>query len=411
MIRLAWAALGVLALAHGAGAQVEVRAELGWGGWAVAGEVNPLVVSVVNGSARPLAGTLQLEQRVGSTWRGQAQQRAQVPVLVPPGGQGRVLLPWPVEAVGEPLVVVLESEGDEVARTVFPVRPVPNRVVAVVGAVGTELQPPAVVLAPEDVPEDPLLLAPFAEVRIAPGTALSAGAWNALAAWVAFGGGSGEGIPTPRAIPPLGEADLRAALGRHSPRSAPAVLLLVVVAYLVVLGYVLPSLATRGRGGGVTAAVAVFLALALFYPVWYGQPQNTTFVLYSITESDVVMYGLDTLAVTSRRGGEVALSGLWMERSRPGVERAHSGMTWVWGRAGAQTRVVLEPGKTLFLYGYSPPWNGTGRPAGTEEGFAPVLGVLQPLIGEGDQLFLDREETRKGDEFWALYRVRWERRG
>ena len=416
MIRLAWAALAALALAQEAGAQVGVRAELGWQGRAVAGEVNPLLVAVQNDSASPLSGTVRVEQRVGSSWRGQALHRAQAPVFLPPRGRGTVVIPWPVEAVAEPLVVAVESGGTELARAVLPVRPGVEKIVAVVGAVVADAPGPVLFFAPEDVPEDPLLFAPFTQVRLAPGVSLPPQARGALAAWVAFGGGSAVGFPAPGAIPPLAEADLRAALLRHGPRSPPTLVLMAAVTlYLILLGYVLPPLAQRGRARPAAAAVALGTAFALFYPVVYDEPQILTAVQYSIYSSDVIRYGLDTLAVTHHRGGEVVVPGHWVERARPGVGRAYTELRWERGEEGVRTRVRLERGKTIFLSRYSGPWDGEGRAAaeaaGAGEGFGPVLAVLKAVAREGDRIVLDRREVRRGGEVWVVYRARWERGG
>lgn len=422
MTRLAWTLVCLVAGATGGWAQVRVWGELGWQGQAVAGAVNPLAITVENGTGSVLSATLRAAQRVGSGWRGQAEQRLQAPLLLAPGGRARFVFPWPVEAGSEPVTVSVEAGGGELARTVLPTRLVVEKPVAVVGTVVTlPSSRPVLALAPEDLPEDPLLLSPFSQVQVAPTALVSSQARDVLLAWATFGGGSVTGLPMPAGVPPLRDGDLYDAVRRHGPRPPPVGLLVGGAAlYLIALGYALPSLTRRGRPLGAAGLVALATCFALMYPVLYGSPQTQTVVQYGLTTSQLVRFGMDTLAVTAHRGSLWEGPGWWVERVPPGGEKAVRDVQWVWGRDGARTAVRIDPGQTVFLWRYGPAWVkggaeqvvGPGRTVTRDDiGFAPLLAAVGSLLREGDRVFLDRAAERQGDLAWYGYRVRWERRG
>ena len=411
---LAWGPVGV--------AQVWVGGELGWQGQAVMGEVNPLTITVENRTGSILSATIRAEQRVGSEWRGQITQRLRVPVLLAPAGRARFVFPWPVEAGSEPVAVVVEADGVELARIALPVRAMVEKPLALVGAVAALPAPgQAVFLAPEDLPADPLLLAPFSEVRIAPTAFVSAQARAALTAWAAFGGGTVAGLAVPAEVPSLHDDALRAGARLHRPRRAPLGLLIGgTVVYLIAMGYALPTLSRRGRPRGALALVVLSSAFALFYPYLYDTPQTTTVLLYELTVLDVAGFSSDVLTITSHWGEWWEGAGWWVERVPPGGERAGSAVEWSWGGDGVRTAVRIHPGKTVFLWRYGPGWAGGGvervvgaggNVAGVDAGFAPLLDAVGPLLREGDRLILDRAEERRAGLAWYVYRLRWERRG
>ncbi|MFH1609679.1 MAG: hypothetical protein ABID40_03530 [Candidatus Bipolaricaulota bacterium] len=422
MTRLAWILSCVVAAASVGWAQVRIWGELGWQGQAVAGQVNPLTITVENGTGSVLSATLRAEQRVGSGWRGQAEQRLRAPILLAPGGRARFVFPWPVEAGSDPVTLIVEVGGTELVRATLPVRLAVGKLVAVVGTLAAFPSPDqAVFLAPDDLPEDPLLLGPFSRVQVAPTALVSAKARDALAAWAAFGGGSVEGVPVPTAIPPLRDDDLRDALRLHRPRRPPAGLLVGgTVLYLVAVGYGLPSLSRNRKPWLVGSLVLLSAAFSWFYPHLYGVPHDTTVVQYGITAPDVVRFSSDTLAIAEHKGGRWEGSGLWVERFPVGGERAGRDVEWSWGSDGPRTTVYIQPGKTVFLWRFSPAWVGGGTASAVgphgevprgDAGFAPLLAAVRPLLQEGDRLFLDQEEERLGPLAWYRYRLRWERRG
>lgn len=402
--------------------QVRVWGELGWQGQAVAGQVNPLTVTVENGTGSVLAATLRAEQRVGSGWRGQAEQRLRAPVLLAPGGRARFVFPWPVEAGSDPVNLVVEAGGTELVRTTLPVRLAVAKLVAVVGA-PTVLPSTdqAVFLAPDDLPEDPLLLGPFSRVQVGGAALISARARDALAAWAAFGGGSVDGVPVPAAIPPLRDDDLRDALRLHRPRRPPVGLLVGgTVLYLVAVGYGLPALSRNRKPWLVGSVVVLSVAFAWFYPHVHETPHDTTIVQYNLNVASITRFSLDTLAIAEHKGGRWEGAGLWVERIPVGGERSGHDVEWSWGSDGLRTTVYIHPGKTVFLLRFGPAWAGDGTattvgPQGEvpwgDAGFAPLVAAVGPLLREGDRLFLDRGEERLGPLAWYRYRLRWDRRG
>ncbi len=400
-------------------AQVRVGGELGWQGQAVVGEVNPLTITVENGTSSVLSATLRAEQRVGSGWRGQVTQRLRAPVLLAPGGRTRFVFPWPVEAGSEPVIVVVEAGGAELARATLSLRLSVEKPVAVVGSLAGPSSGPAMVLAPEDLPEDPLLLGPFSGVWVAPTAVVAAAARDALQAWVAFGGGAVQGLPMPTGIPSLRDDDLRQALRQHGPRPPPVGLLVGgTLLYLIAVGYALVPLSRRSSSWGAVLVLPVFMAVALFYPVLFGLPHDVSSVEYSMSSDKVAQFCLETLAVTSHRGGVWEVRGWWVERVVPGSQRVGRDVSWLWDSAGLRTVVQVDPGQTLFLFRYGTAWLGSGKEEtvgpGTlieERGFAPLLAAVGPLLQEGDRVVLDSTAERRGGVAWHVYRLRWERRG
>ncbi len=415
----------VLLAAVGAGgfgvAQVRVGGELGWQGIAVAGEVNPLAITVENGTGAVLSATLRAEQRLGSGWRGQVLQRLRVPVLLAPGGRTRLLFPWPVEAGSDPITVVLESGGAALAQATLPLRLEVEKPVAVAGALVGPSSGPVLVLSPADLPEEPLLLGPFSAVEVAPAAFVPAVARDALQAWATFGGGAVRGVPVPVATVGLRETDLRQALREHGQRSPPLGLVLGGTAiYLAVLGYALRPLSRRTRSSGIALLLPTFLAFSLFYSVWVEKPHGVITLQYSIIAHNVSRFSYDSLVVVSRRGGVVEIDGWWVERVVPGSQRTARVVSWVWTDRGARTSVEVDPGETLFLYRYGRGWVERGEavevgPEGwvgrVEPGFAPLLAAVGGHLREGDQLELDFTADRKGDAVWYVYRLRWMRDG
>jgi len=419
-VLLAVGLLGLVACGAVGLSQVRVWGELGWQGQAVVGEVNPLTITVENGTGSALSATLRAEQRVGSGWRGQAEQRLRAPLLLAPGGRARFVFPWPVEVGSDPVALVVEVGGKEVVRATLPVRLAAGKLVAVVGApTALPAAGPVVFLSPDDLPEDPLLLGPFSHVQVAGAAFISAQARDALAAWTAFGGGSVEGAPVPAAIPHLWDDDLRNAVRLHLPRRPPALLLVGgTVLYLLALGYGLPSL-SRGRkpwlAGSLLLAASAF---AWFYPHLYSAPHATTVVQYDISAADPTRFGLKTLAIAEHKGGRWEGAGLWVERIPVGGERIGRDVEWSWGGDGVRTAIAIHPGKTVSLWQFGPAWAGgttvstvgvVGAAPRADAGFAPLLAAVGPLLQEGDRLFLDREEERLGPVAWYRYRLRWER--
>jgi len=422
MTRLAWTLVCILTAASVGLSQVRVWGELGWQGQAVAGEVNPLTITVENGTGSALSATLRAEQRVGSGWRGQADQRLRAPILLAPGGRARFVFPWPVEAGSDPVALIVEAGGKEIVGATLPVRLAAGKLVAVVGTpIALPTSGPAVFLAPDDLPEEPLFLGPFSHVQVAGAALISAKARDALAAWIAFGGGSVEGVPAPVAIPRLRDDDLRDAVRLHRPRRPPALLLVGgTVLYLIAMGYGLPPLSRGRKPWLVGSLVLAASAFAWFYPQLYGIPDAITSVQYGISATNVARFCLDTLAIAVHKDGRWEGSGLWVERVLVGGERIGRDVEWSWGSDGVRTTVTIQPGKTVFLWRFGPAWAGgtTVSTVGADgvvprvgAGFAPLLAAVGPLLQEGDRLFLDREEERLGPLVWYRYRLRWARHG
>lgn len=403
-------------------AQVRVEGELGWQGHAVAGVVNPLTITVENAGNSVLAAALRVEQDVGSGWRGRAMQRLTAPILLAPGGRRRLVFPWPVEAGSDPIKIVVESEGAELARLSLPLRLGVEKPVAVVGGVAEwPSLGPVVFLASEDLPNDPVLLSSFSEVRVAPTVFVPGGARDALAAWVAFAGGGVSGLPAPEALSPLRDDDLRQALRDHGPRPAPVGVLLGGTGfYLLGLGYALASGSRRSWSWAGFAFLLALCAFALFYPVMFGFPQTVTSLQFSITRWDIARYSRDVLVVVLRRGGLWEVDGWWLERVPAGSARIGRTVDWVWGGDGVRTVVQVDPGQPLFLWRYGTPWTGAGVEhvvgrngmfSVDEAGFAPLVAAVQPSLREGDRVVLGQAAERRGGLAWYAYRLRWERRG
>ncbi|HPD06831.1 MAG TPA: hypothetical protein PLC08_03010 [Candidatus Bipolaricaulis sp.] len=414
MTWVGWAVLCVVAVAQPGWAEVWVGGELGWQGQAVLGAVNPLTITVTNGTSSVLSATLRVEQRVGSGWRGEGMQRLRAPLLLAPGGRAQFAFPWPVEAGSAPAVVV-EADGTELARATLPLRLMAEKPIATVGSVAAYPDGgPTIALAPEDLPEDPFLFSPFSEVRLTRGAVVSAPVAEALAAWVAFGGGLVRNGETPTVIPSLSAMDLDDAVARHGPRPPPRGLLIGgTVLYLIALGLALPPLSRRGRPWGIAALISAALTFALFYPVFFGSPQTTTLILYSLSTRDVSRFSADTLVVVPVRGGIQEVSGWWVERVSPGSERSGMDIEWVWGAEGPRTLVAMNPGKTLVLWGYGRAWStgGTRHVVGSvavDAGFAPLLAAVGPVAREGDLVYTERIAERQGGVARYEYRLRWE---
>ncbi|MBC7221083.1 hypothetical protein H5T55_06415 [Candidatus Bipolaricaulota bacterium] len=399
-------------------APIRLGGEVGWEGLAVVGEVNPLWVTVENGASVPLTGTLVAVQRVGSGWRGQATQRLEAPLVLAPGGRARFAFPWPVEAGSEPVTILVERDGVELARATIPLRPTVEKPVAIVGTWGGELGPgPVVFLAPEELPDDPLLLSALSRVRIAPGATASARPEAALRAWAAYGGGKVDGLPVAATASSPSDADLRAALRLHAPRPPPVGALLGGTAlYLLLLGFALPPLSRRGGAPRVALLLTLSLAFSLIYPVLYESPQTVTFVQYSLTGSSDIWFCLDTLVIVPRRGGVWEVAGWWVERVPAGGERVVAAAEWCWGGEGPRTRVSLGAGQAAVLWRYGPAWGEGGEEVGVgsdgggevDAGFAPLLAAIR--AAEGDRLFVDWAEERRGEVAFLTYRLRWEPR-
>jgi hypothetical protein len=410
-----WAVLCVVAVAQPGWAEVQVGGELGWQGQAVLGEVNPLTITVVNGTSSVLSATLRVEQRVGSGWRGAGMQRLRAPVLLAPGGRARFAFPWPVEAGSAPVTVVIAEGGTELARATLPLRLMAEKPIAAVGSVAAYPDgEPMIALAPEDLPEDPFLLSPFSEVRLTRGAAVSAPAAEALAAWVAFSGGRVRDGETPTVIPSLSMTDLDDVVARHGPRPPPRGLLVGgTVLYLIALGLALPPLSRRGRPWGMAALISTVLMFALFYPVFFGSPQTTTVLLYSFSARDISRFSADTLIIVPVRGGTQEVSGWWVERVSPGTERSGMDIEWVWGPDGPRTLVAANPGQTMVLWRYGRAWatGGTRHVVGSvavDAGFAPLLAAVEPVAREGDLVYTERIAEHQGGVARYEYRLRWE---
>lgn len=401
--------------------QVRVGVELGWHGQAVAAAVNPLTITVENGNRSVLSGVVRAEQRVGSGWRGQVTQRLEAPVVLAPGGRTRLVFPWPVEAGSDPIVVVVTSGGTELASATAPLRLRLEKPVAVVGTGGGPSGRPALVLAPDELPLDPLLLSPFAEVWIGPTEVVPAPARDALRAWAAFGGGKVTGLPVPPAIAPLRDGDVQRGLRDHPPRRAPVGLLIAgAIAYLIAVAYALADLCRRTPPWRAGAVITLSLGFAVFYTVTVDPPQAITAVEYSISSSDVGRLCLVTLGVTAHRAGVWEGGGWWVERVGHGSQRVGREVSWVWGPDGPRTIVELDPGQTMVFERYGPAWPGGGveevvgrwgQVPVAERGFAALVGAVAPLVREGDRVFLDSAAQRRGDVAWHVYRLRWDRRG
>jgi len=400
--------------------QVRIWGEIGWQGQAVAGHVNPLTITVENGTGSVLSATLRVEQRVGSGWRGQSDHQLRAPLLLGPGGQARFVFPWPVEFGSEPLTVFVEADGVEVGRATLPMHPTAGKLVAVVGVPAAPPQAERVVaLAPNELPEDPLLLSSFSQVWVA-GVPPSVRARNALGAWVAFGGGSVEGVPVPAAVLLLREDELREGARLHRPRQPPVGLVVVsALLYLVAVGYALSALARGRRPWAAGLVILVPLGLALLYPHWAGTPQDMTVVQYELSASDVGRLSSHALVIEAYKGGRWEGPGVWVERVPSGSEVVGRHVEWTWGRDGPRTAVYVEPGKTLVLWRYGPTWDGVGEvipvvavgyPVRAGAGFTPLLRAVSPLLERDDRLVLSREEERVGNVAWYTYRLRWERR-
>ncbi|MBC7170206.1 hypothetical protein H5T54_04665 [Candidatus Bipolaricaulota bacterium] len=399
-------------------ASIWLGGEVGWEGLAVVGEVNPLQVTVENGTSIPLTGTLVAVQRVGSGWRGQATQRLEAPVVLAPGGRVQFVFPWPVEAGSEPVTILVERDGVALARATVPVRPTVEKPVAIVGAgVGDLGSGPVVFLAPEELPDDPLLLSALSRVRIAPGATVSARPEAALRAWAAYGGGEVDGLPVAATASSPSDADLRAALRLHAPRPPPVGPLLGGTSlYLLLLGFALPALSRRGGAPRAALLLALSLSFSLVYPVLYDSPQNITAVQYTLTSSSDMWFCLDTLVVVPRRGGVWEVAGWWVERVPAGEERVVAAVEWFWGGEGPRTRISLGAGQAAILWRYGPAWVEGGEevvvgPEGTvgvHAGFAPLVAAIR--AAEGDRLFVDWAEERRGEVAFSAYRLRWEQR-
>ncbi len=406
---------GLLVAGHSVGGQVVLRGELGWQRMAVPGAVNPLAVTVENKTGKVLAGTVVGRGETGWGWRGQSVHVVRFGVLLAPGGTGRYVVPWPLEAGPTRLVLSLESEGQILAQWEVPVQRVPGKMVAWIGVVpDVESAELAVALSPEDLPEDPLFLTCFSQVVIGPGVAVSAAARAALEAWTAFLGGEVVGIPMPQAGTPVSFQELKALGAAHPPRRPPAgFLVLGAVIYVVLVAYVFSSWARGERSWAFAGLWATALFLSLFYPVLYGTPDRLIFVKISLCRADVSRFSFVLSAVRSLAEVTWALPGLWVERAVEQVERV---VEWVWTPQGPVTRIGLEPGQTRYLWRLDAPWTGPGQTtefwmgswADLSVPVRTVLGMLRNVLQPGDRLVLRQELERERQTTTYRYFAFWE---
>ncbi|MCR4392556.1 MAG: hypothetical protein NUV94_07350 [Candidatus Acetothermia bacterium] len=428
MIRLPWALLLAVAVAGSGQAQLTVSGELGWQGLAVPGAVNPLAATVTNGGGVPFAGELVVWQRIGSGWRGQAERELRVPVLLAPGGRARLRLPWPVEPGLRTVELRVEADGHTAARAEVPVRLAGERIAAAVGPPPTPAPPgPLVVLNPDDLPDDPLFLTPFATVYLAPAASLAPKAGEALAAWAAFLGGRIVGRDAPPTVHTLSPDDLSAILRGHRARRPPlAALALATVAYLVALGYALPALARGERAWPLAAVASVALGFALIYLNLVGMPETQISVQLSIQRSDIARFNMDWLAVGDRRGGVWRGEGMWVEVLPGGGDWAGREVAWTWGPDGPQTTLSIAPGQVRFLWRLSPAAEFTGVALTVRDGglvradgepmamaelalaHRRLLGAVDPLLADGDRVVLASGVDRAPGRAAYVYRLRWE---
>lgn len=413
-VPLVLAAVWCLVGGAGAVAQIRVGGELGWEGRAVVGEVNPLTITIENGTSTILIGTLVAEQRVGSAWRGQATQRLEAPLVLAPGGRARFAFPWPVEAGSEPVAIRVQGDGVELARATIPLRLAVEKPVAIVGTWVGELDAgPVVFLAPEEIPPDPFFLSPFSRIRIASPATVPAPSVASLRAWAAYGGGEVEGLPTVPSVSPPTDADLRAALRLHPPRPPPLGALIGGTAlYLFLLGFALPPLARRARSPWISLLLIVSLAFSLMYGVLCEFPPSVNLIQYRLLLPDDIRFSLDTLLIVPQREGVWEVAGWWVERVPAGGERVATVVEWVEGGDGPRTRVALGAGQAAALWRYGPAWVEGGEEVVVGQGgrvdvgaaFAPLVAAIG--AAEGDRLFLDWAKERWGEVAVYTYRLR-----
>lgn len=332
------------------GFPLELELELGWAGRPVLGAVNPLWVTLRNPGPTAVQGELRLALEFGSPWRGRGTYTALVPCAVGPGGRTRLLLPWPVPAGSFLLRAALRAGERELAEgeLAFGAEPEPLR-----AGIGPPLEPLDLHLAPTELPADPLLLSPFAELRVF--TPLGGREGDVVGAWRAFFGG---GVRV--------EAEaLRAHLaGLRPPAPAWALLLPGLFLYLLGAAWALPRLA-QGRPVLPLALALGFLVLAGFYSVFREAAPHRGTIQIVVEQPSLTSFGLELLGVAPWRREELVLEGWWYELLPP---RGWEGrdLLWRFTEAGWQTVLKLEPAVPRLLLRLrreaSPPGAAVARP-------------------------------------------------
>lgn len=335
--------IAVVLLALPGWAQVNISAELGWGGTAVLGRVNPIWVRMRSTQAAPVSGTLVVAGEYGSPWRGQGKRELSAPILVPPGGTVTLIFPWPVERGMRTLSLKLVT-GDLKLATEIPVESVTSPLSGFVGPSGR-----GVSLSPSDL-IDPLLLHPFQEITLGR-LPLSESERAVLSAWATYLGGK---LPSERGIISLpwpNRDDLAAEFSRTPlPHPPLAPLALAVALYLVGIGFFLPP-AARGRSLPTGLPLAIALGLSLFCPLLYKPLTGEITFLSGIIRDDVAAFRLEFLCLTGIKVGEWRGEGFWSELL-PVEEGAWEGrdLAWEWGPEGVVTKTELVPGTIRVLW-------------------------------------------------------------
>jgi len=418
--------IAVALLAFPGRAQVDISAELGWGGAAVLGRVNPLWVTVRSTQASPLSGTLVAVGGYGSPWRGRGERELVAPVLVPPGGTVTLMFPWPVERGTRTLSLKLMARDLQVAATEVPVTPVTSPLSGFVGPPGR-----GVSLSPSDL-IDPLFLHPFQEITLGR-LPLGEDERAVLSAWATYLGGE---LAPDRGLIPLpwpNREDLLTEFSRTPlPRPPLAPLALAVAVYLAGIGFFLPP-AARGRALPTALPLIIASALALFCPLLY-QPLTGEILFSSGIISDGAMpFRLEFLCLTRAGAGEWRGPGFWSELL-PTEEGAWEGrdLAWEWGPGGVVTKAGLVPGtiRVLWRLARADPQEGgeafvveaggllrirdgrRGSPAelvGRE--VTPLWNAISKALSPGDRLTVKSGTRRQGGGLSKTVEVRITRHG
>jgi len=333
------------AVSFSVGAQVALDAEFGWEGHATAGEINPLWIQITNDAPATVAGELVVHQHVGSPWRGEGRREMMRPVALGPGGQTRLVLPWPLALGAGELVVGYYAGGERLTSVEVEVELAPLPIRLHVGQPAAGVQPGTVVYDPADLPRDPLVYSSVSAIEVAEGASLSRATQETLTVWQVLL--SEEQLD---AFPHPSSEELRNAL---RPAQFEGQVwwwyVLGTILYLLAAGVLLGRWGNGKRWGAVGLSV-VGLGLILYGAVVPTVPLHSIQYQWRVSRMNRVESDLVWSSLFSRRGQSITLDGLWADQQVVDEPGAARDVRWVWGDEGWRTHVTFGQGDTLVLW-------------------------------------------------------------